>query len=213
MKIIFYTILLFSVSVQIDLRQQIIDRTNNNQYTIFLVKQRWHTGIVIKVSEIDTTIWPEINDFRNFDYVDAGWGDSAFYQNPNFNIEQAAMALFVPTASTLRIYGFNSSTKNFLKYYDAAVEIKINGLQLKQVCKYIHCAYYQGTDGKIIIYKEEYRGRIKFYKAKGKYDIFNTCNTWIARGLNEIGFNKIDPNAILAEELFRKAAKIGEVVR
>ena len=183
------------------------------KYTIYLVKQMWHTGIVFKLSEIDSSIWPEIKYFQEFKYIDVGWGDSAFYQDPDFNLVLAAEALFVPTPSTLRIEGLFSSIYNYIKSSDKAIEIKLTESQLNSLCKYIHDNYYRNKQHKLIVYGKEEGGKIIFYKANGKYDLFNTCNTWVAKGLRKAGFKNIDDNLILVKELFQQAGKIGKVLK
>lgn len=187
--------------------------TQHDEYTVFLVKQMWHTGIVFNVEAVDTLVWPEINAFKNYQFVDVGWGDSAFYQNPNFNIEQAAAALFAPTPSTLRIYGFDTTFTDIINNYDKVAEIKLSRKKFTELCKYVHNTYSKSKSGKVIIYKKEYNGSVIFYKANGKYDIFNTCNTWVAKGLNKIGFKQINSGLILEEELFRQARKIGKILK
>ncbi|MCL4279574.1 MAG: DUF2459 domain-containing protein, partial [Ignavibacteriaceae bacterium] len=46
----------------------------------------------------------------------------------------------------------------------------------------------------------------------GDYHLFNTCNTWLARGLKKAGFD-IEDNIILTEQLFNEADKFGDVVK
>ena len=189
------------------------NQIDSSKYTIYLVKQMWHTGIVFNTSDIDSSIWPEIKYFKDFKYIDVGWGDSAFYQDPDFNLVLAAEALFVPTPSTLRIEGLFSSIDNYIKSSDKAVEIKLTQSQLDKLCKYIHDNYYRNKQHKLIVYDKEEGGKIIFYKANGKYDLFNTCNTWVARGLKKAGFKNIDDNLILVKELFQQAGKMGKILK
>jgi len=173
----------------------------------------WHTGIVFNTSDVDSSIWPEIKYFTEFKYIDVGWGDSAFYQDPDFNLVLAAEALFIPTPSALRIEGLYSSIEDYIKSSDKAVELKLTKNQLDMLCKFIHNDYFRNKKHKLIIYNEEEGSKIIFYKSKGKYDLLNTCNTWVAKGLKKAGFKSIDDNLILANELFRQAGKIGEVLK
>ena len=186
---------------------------DSSKYTIYLVKQMWHTGIVFNTSDIDSSIWPEIKYFRKYKYIDVGWGDSAFYQDPDFSLVLAAEALLVPTPGTLRIEGLLSSIDNYIKYSNKTAWIKLTRKQLDRLCKYIHNNYCRNKQHKLIIYNKKEGGKIIFYKANGKYDLFNTCNTWAAKGLKKAGFNNIDDNLILARELFQQAGKIGKVLK
>ncbi len=181
------------------------------EITVYLVKQRWHTGIVMETAKIDTNLWKEANQFRQFKYIDAGWGDEAFYQSNDFDLELAVKALFYPTPSTLRIQGFNLSIEQYASLSDIVLEIKISIQQLRKIIKYICRSYDRNNEGEVTLQIERYNGRVKFYKAKGNYHIFNTCNTWIANALKEAGF-QICNDIIFAEELFGEACLFGKVM-
>ncbi len=182
-------------------------------FTIYLIKQRWHTGIVFQRNEIDTTLWPEIIIFKNYKYIDIGWGDEKFYQHPDFDLALAAEALFIPTPSTLRVFGFNLTIEENINISDRAIEIKITKEQLDSLCKYIHSTYTFNEDGKPIFLSEQFNGSVKFYKANGKYHLFNTCNTWVAKGLKQAGFTNFSSSTILVNELFSQATEIGKELK
>jgi uncharacterized protein (TIGR02117 family) len=184
---------------------------DSSEITIYLVKQRWHTGIVIETSKIDTNLWKEADQFKQFRYIDAGWGDEAFYQSNDFDLELAVKALFYPTTSTLRIQGFNLMIEQYAVISDIILEIKISNQQLAKIIKYICGTYSRNNEGEAILQIERYNGRVKFYKAKGNYHLFNTCNTWIAKALKEAGF-QIRNDIIFAEELFGEDCLSGKVV-
>jgi len=64
----------------------------------------------------------------------------------------------------------------------------------------------------MFIYKQHGLGRIIFFKANGEYHLFNTCNTWLAKGLKQAGI-EITDDIILTEQLFNEAAKVGRVIK
>jgi uncharacterized protein (TIGR02117 family) len=185
---------------------------DTSEIKIFLVKQRWHTGIVIETAKVDTAIWKEINHFKEYKYVDVGWGDEAFYQHPGFDLELAVKALFYPTPSTLQLEGFNLSIEEYAEISDIAIELKISCRQFEKIIQYINDAYWRNAEGNVHLQLERYGGSIKFYKANGNYHIFNTCNAWIARALNEAGLN-IPDDPIFAEELFKQAQHFGRLLK
>jgi uncharacterized protein (TIGR02117 family) len=185
---------------------------DTSEIKIYLVKQRWHTGIVLEAAQIDTNIWKEVNHFRKFRHVDVGWGDEAFYQHPGFDAELAVKALFYPTPSTLRIEGFNMDIEEYAAISDIAVEIKVTPLQLKKLTGYINNTYFRKNNGTVILQKEMYDGSIKFYQAFGNYHLFNTCNTWIAEALTDAGFC-LNDNLIFAQELFMEVNHIGKFLK
>jgi uncharacterized protein (TIGR02117 family) len=168
--------------------------------TIFLVKQRWHTGIVIQVSDIDSSYFPEVRYFSDFRFIDTGWGDEEFYRYPDFDAELAYKALFYSTPSTIRIEGFNFSIEKYLSISDQGFQINLDRNSFNRLCSFLS-ATFEKDDGEVNIIEKRYNGNIIFFEAKGKYNLFNTCNTWVAYAFNKAGL-KIDGVIILAEQLF-----------
>jgi uncharacterized protein (TIGR02117 family) len=186
--------------------------SSDSTKTIYLIKQRWHTAVVFYSSEVDSTILPDIKYFAGAELIDIGWGDEAFYQHPDFNWELAYKALFYPTPSTLRIEGIFISKQQYFNISEIVVELKINNEQLKILLKYINDTIWKEENGKDNILSTQYLNRVYFLKAKGEYYLFNTCNSWLARGLRQAGF-EIKNDIILTEQLFNEAAKIGDVLK
>ena len=183
----------------------------DSQKVIYLVKIRWHTGIIFRTDKVDISRWKFINDFKDYKYVDVGWGDEEFYQHPGFDIDLAVRALFIDTKSTLRVSGFNRDIENYLQSTDYAEELKLTNKEYDKLCSYIQSAYIT-EEGKPVILSEHFGGGVKFYKAEGYYNVFNTCNTWIAKALNIAGF-KLDEHIIMSEQLFRETLRYGTLVK
>lgn len=185
---------------------------DDSLHTIYLIKQRWHTAIVFHTDEIDTTILPEIKYFSQAELIDIGWGDEAFYQHPDFDWELAYQALFYPTPSTLRMQGIYISMIEYFNLSENVVELKVNTEQLKSLFNYINETIWRDAEGNHKIFSTQYLERVYFFKANGEYHLFNTCNTWLARGLKKAGFD-IEEDIVLTEQLFNEANKFGEVVK
>ncbi len=179
--------------------------------TIFLIKNHWHTGIVLKTSDV-ITFCPELMEFQQFKYIDIGWGDEEFYQYPDFDLGLAVKALFYPTPSALRIEGITFSIERYIELSDMAVMINVTDEQLKKIAGHISETFYKNIEGKTSVLSSRYGGNIRFYKAVGEYHLFNTCNTWIADCLEDGGID-FGEHVILAEQLFKLAADKGKVLK
>jgi uncharacterized protein (TIGR02117 family) len=185
---------------------------DDSLHTIFLIKQRWHTAIVFHKEDIDTTILPEIKYFEEAELIDIGWGDEAFYQAPNFDWDLAYQAIFYPTPSTLRMEGIYIPMIDYFNISEIVVEFKINDEHLKILLNYIADTIWRNEDHQSKTLSTQYLDRVYFFKANGEYHLFNTCNTWIARGLKKAGFD-IKEEIILTEQLFNEASKFGDVLK
>ncbi|MCW8804347.1 MAG: DUF2459 domain-containing protein [Ignavibacteriaceae bacterium] len=181
-------------------------------HTVYLIKQRWHTAVVFHTEDIDLLILPEVNYFQGAELIDIGWGDEAFYQYPEFDWDLAYQALFYSTPSTLRIEGIFIQLIEYFNVSEIVVELKINDDQLKFLLEYISETVWRDESSKPKILSTQYLNRIYFLKANGKYHLFNTCNTWLARGLKSTGL-EIKDDIILTEQLFNEAAKVGKVLK
>jgi uncharacterized protein (TIGR02117 family) len=179
---------------------------------IHLIKQYWHTAIVINKNDIDPEILPEVKYFNDFSLLDFGWGDEEFYQHPDFDSGLAVNALFYGTPSTLRVEGIRVSKDTYFNISEIVVRIIVTEEQLKKIVNFISSTFYRDDNGSPEILSEQGLGRIIFFKANGNYHLFNTCNTWLARCLVSAGI-EIEDNIILTEELFNEAAKVGTVIK
>jgi len=180
--------------------------------TIYLIKQRWHTAIVFSMVDVDTLILPQVKYFQKAEMIDIGWGDEAFYQHPDFDWDLAYKALFHSTPSTLRLEGIFITMQQYFDISEIVVELKINEEQLRILLKYIADTVWKDENGEDKILSTQYLDRVYFFKANGSYHLFNTCNTWLARGLKQAGLD-IDDDIILTEQLFNETVKVGRVLK
>lgn len=183
----------------------------NDGKEIYFIKQRWHTAIVFNTVDIDSNYLPIIKSFRDYKMIDIGWGDEEFYQYPDFDWELAFKALFYPTSSTLRVEGISISRDLYFDLSEIVVKLIVNDEQFKKILIFIDDTFYRDENGEKIL-STKAGGQIIFYAANGKYHLFNTCNTWLARCLNNAGI-PIKTNIILTEQLFNELAKIGQVIK
>ncbi|MFN3694610.1 MAG: DUF2459 domain-containing protein, partial [Ignavibacterium sp.] len=164
-----------SPALQINLRN-----VNSAGTEIYFIKQRWHTAIVFDTSDIDSTLLPVVNNFANYNMIDIGWGDEDFYQYPDFDWELAFKALFYPTPSTLRVEGVSISKELYFDLSEIVVKLVVSDEQLREILNFIDDTFYRDENGEKVL-SSKAGGQIIFYAAEGKYHLFNTCNTWLAR--------------------------------
>lgn len=180
--------------------------------TIYLIKQRWHTAVVFHIEDVDSLIFPEVKHFQGAELIDIGWGDQNFYQHPDFDWDLAYQALFQSTPSTLRVEGIYITMQQYFDISEIVIELRIDNDQLRILLNYINDTIWKDENGEDEILSSQYLDRVYFFKANGNYHLFNTCNTWLAKGLRSVGI-KIKDDIILTEQLFNEAAKVGKVLK
>jgi len=185
---------------------------NKETHKIYFIKQNWHTAIVLNTQELNSSLFLEYNSFSQFNLIDIGWGDEDFYQYPGFDLNLAVKALFYATPSTLRVEGINLTKEEYFDLSEVVIEIDVTDEQFKNICAFINNTFYIDVEGNTSTLNIKAGGKIIFYKSNGSYHLFNTCNTWLARGLRESGI-EIEDNILLTEQLFNELARIGTVIK
>ena len=134
--------------------------------------------------------WANQFDSNNsYKYLAFGWGDEDFYINtptwPDLKVSTALKAAFIPTPTVIQVYGLRTAptiSKHTRK-------LSLSNTQLKLLSDYIYNSFQMDENGMAMeLFPEivEYSS-YNYFKAKGKYSLFFTCNNWASRGLKKAG--------------------------
>jgi hypothetical protein len=140
-----------------------------------------HTGLTVRRSDIPPGHWPASADYAGSKYIELGWGDDDGYRKP-LTSGIAMKALFGDPRTVLLADGFSQPLRRRYgdpKFTVLAVELSEAGIT--QLCDHIQQTYRLDRSGKPV------RLGAGWYRARGSYSAFNTCNTWIAAGLRKAG--------------------------
>jgi hypothetical protein len=140
-----------------------------------------HTGLTIKRSEIPRGHWPASADYGASKYIEVGWGDDDGYRRP-LTSGIALKALAGDGETVLLAGGFSGDITG--KYRDPKLTVLAVDLPeagLARLCDHIQATYALDAKGNPI------RLGHGWYRVRGTYSAFNTCNTWIAAGLQKAG--------------------------
>ena len=166
------------------------------QKTVFVVHHgSLHTGLTVKRSDIPRGHWPASADYGDSRYIEVGWGDDDGYRNP-LTSGIAMKALLGDRQTVLFAEGFSQPIRR--KYSDpkfTVLAVGLSGPSLASLCDHIQQAYALNESGQPI------RLGGGWYRARGTYSAFNTCNTWVARGLRAAGCPIDDTLCLTAGQL------------
>ncbi len=170
------------------------EANTKEEVTIYINTNGVHTDIVVPTVH-EQINWSQEVKFSNigskdttYAYLAFGWGDKGFYlQTPNWSDLKASVA-FKAT------FGL-SSTAIHATYYSSMIEsetckkIMISKDQYARLIKYILESFRKNAEGHFINIKTNanYGNSDAFYEAKGRYNLFFTCNTWTNKGLKKCG--------------------------
>ncbi|MGR3637273.1 MAG: DUF2459 domain-containing protein [Shimia sp.] len=122
-----------------------------------------------------------LSQFPDADWFEFGWGDSGFYfEVPTFDdvtLGIAAKALFLLSDSVVHIAtGAGSPWDVFTQ--SEGVEIPVTDEALEQIVAFVE----SGAQSSVPLGPGLY-GVSAFYEGKGKYHLFQTCNSWVSQAL------------------------------
>jgi uncharacterized protein (TIGR02117 family) len=158
---------------------------------IYLMKSGVHTDFIFPVSN-DIHDWRTEFPIANTDFKDSssllisiGWGDKAFYMNtPTWSDLTLKTAVTTP-------FGLGPSAIHATYYRQLlddrpTIGLKISSKQYKKLVKYVQQTLVYHKQKTIFIQpkiKGVVTGNDAYYQAKGRYNLFFTCNSWINAGL------------------------------
>lgn len=187
--------------------------TSSGMYTLYIINNNLHTGIILPVDNKATHAISAMKHFKNFRYTDIGWGEEKFYQEPKDNFCMGARAILLPNTSVIRIEGYSSFTDDIIGWSDYAVMLSLSKDQYIKLISFIEKSFTRDEGNELIITKQKHSGSIIFFKSVYKYHLFNTCNTWIAEALKASGLDVSPFFVITAGQLYNEIKDKGKILK
>lgn len=165
-----------------------VDRTIKDQVSeksIYLSTNGVHLDIIIPEEHITPNLRSGLKYSKNDVFLAFGWGDENFYINTptwgDVTFSNAFRALFLASRSSMHITRYKSKHPDW-------VEVEINETELGKLNKYLQDSFQTDKNGrKIKLQNEGYSTMDDFYRARGSYTFYRTCNSWVNAGLKESG--------------------------
>jgi len=174
--------------------------------TVHVVGHGWHTGIVFDRDAIPPGSWPEHARFPAARFLEAGWGDRAFYETPDAGIGLALRAAFASHGSALHLTGFDRPPAAPVTAVDVvAIELSPDGLAA--LARFVADTYARDGAGNPVELGPGLTARSRFYAAGRAYSLSYTCNTWVAEALHAAGCPASPPWPVTAAGLLRLARR------
>jgi uncharacterized protein (TIGR02117 family) len=165
-----------------------VERTINDEASeklIYLNTNGVHLDIVIPMENVDSLLLSGIKHNSSELYLSFGWGDENFYINTptwgDLTFSNAFKAMFLKSSTLMHITRYQSQRTDW-------IEIKISASELKKLNHFLQNTFRTNENGmKTILKNQGYSSIDDFYKAKGSYSCFNTCNSWVNSGFKTSG--------------------------
>jgi uncharacterized protein (TIGR02117 family) len=161
---------------------------------MYILTNGVHTDLVVPV-RTEYIDWSKKLPFENTRGNDSsaqliafGWGDKGFYlETPTWadlKFSTAFKAAFALSESAIHTTYYHELPEN-----KNCVKLDISREQYKRLITFISSRFDTDSSGNFIHIKTNanYGKSDAFYEAKGKYNLFYTCNTWANNGLKSCG--------------------------
>ncbi|WP_395053649.1 TIGR02117 family protein [Flavobacterium sp.] len=157
--------------------------------TIYIKTNGVHTDIIVPVKN-EIKNWSSQIMFENTKskdttakYLAFGWGDKGFYlDTPEWSDLKASTAF--NAAFALGNSAIHTTFYKSIKENNDCVKIIISKENYKDLVTYIEDSFQFGKNqNPIFIPSTTYGKNDSFYEAKGKYNLFHTCNSWANNAL------------------------------
>jgi uncharacterized protein (TIGR02117 family) len=151
----------------------------------YVVRHGWHSGIVVRRKDIPADTWPPgvaERDFAGCRCLELGWGDHAFYTAPHPGALMAVRAALVPGPSVLHVAGFSAADPAKTHQWAEVVRVSCTRAELTALCRALGTSFERDSANRAKgLGVGLYGVKSRFYAARGRYWIGNTCNSWTLR--------------------------------
>ena len=173
-------------------------------FSIFVINHGKHAGLSVRRTDIPLGFLPESRDFPDADYLELGWGDWDYYQDDDPGLWLTLKAGLWPSASVLHVIGVKGAVADRFAGYEL-LRIELASRSFIGLLDYIHQSFVRHGDAKSSSIGPGYGRNSHFYPARGKFHIFNTCNSWVAHALEAAGYPMGTFHPITVDQLMAKA--------
>ncbi len=173
-------------------RPYVVDHLDSNQsitpHKIAITNHGWHTGIVLSAQDAVEIMPFLLEKFGEAPFIEFGWGDRGFYQAQDITIGLALQAILWPTDSVVHVVAVYSNPEVYFAG-SQVFELELTNSQLKSLRQFISNSFFHDSNERVVKTVKGVYGHSQFYQGEGTYHLFNTCNTWTAKGLKSAGFD------------------------
>lgn len=179
---VFYILISLVLSL-ITLERKEKDPISNK--SIYLNTNGVHLEVAIMKEDLDSLLLSGIKHQPHENFLSFGWGDESFYLNTptwgDLTFNTAFKAAFLKSSSLIHVTRYPQKQSDW-------VEVLVSENELKKLNNYLINSFEADNWGfKILLENRGYSANDDFYRSKGSYSCFKTCNTWINSGFKESG--------------------------
>lgn len=160
--------------------------------TVYVVNDDAHTGIIVRAADVPREAWPARKDFPDAEYLELGWGEREYYIREDESIWLGLRALFWSESSTIHVVALN---RPIAREFPGAeiLEFRVSEAGFAKLVAFVAASHERDAAGRTFVLAPGQRPHSRFYASHRRFAFRETCNTWVARTLQEAGVD-VDPH-------------------
>ncbi|PEN08754.1 hypothetical protein CRI93_03080 [Longimonas halophila] len=178
-------------------------------HTVYVVRHGWHAGLVMPRAALGDAAWPVLGDFPPTAYVEVGWGEAAYYPNPDAGLGTLLRAGLWPTKSVVHMAVFDEPVTDAFPQHDIAA-IQVSRAGLHQVAAFVRQSMHNAHPDPVASghYHES-----AFFLSRLPYHGLNNCNQWAAHALRAAGCDMVPTRTLRVTRLMHDAQSCGRWIQ
>jgi uncharacterized protein (TIGR02117 family) len=170
---------------------------------IFVTSNGWHSSIIVAKADLPPDRLPETADFPEARFLEFGWGDAVYYPAKQVTLGKTLRAALIPTPAVVHVAGLRAEpARSFPKA--EVVSLPIDDENFGRLVHFVDASFERSGAARAAATGPGLYATSRFYPAKGRFHLFNTCNTWTARALAAAGFDVSTSGTSRAEALMQQ---------
>jgi uncharacterized protein (TIGR02117 family) len=170
---------------------------------IFVTSNGWHSSIIVARADLPPDRLAETADFPEARFFEFGWGDAVYYPARRTTLGMTLRAALVPTPAVVHVVGLRAEPARSPAEAEV-VSLAVDDKNFDRLVDFIDASFERSGTARAAATGPGFYPTSRFYPAKGRFHLFNTCNTWTARALAAAGFDVSASGTFRAEALMRQ---------
>ena len=155
---------------------------------IFVSSNGWHSSIIVTKAYLPPGRLPETADFPEARFLEFGWGNAVYYPARQVTLGMTLRAALVPTPAVVHVVGLRAEPARSSPEAEV-VSLPIDDKNFGRLVDFIDASFERAGAARAAATGPGLYPTSRFYPTKGRFHLFNTCNTWTARALAAAGFD------------------------
>lgn len=177
--------------------------SGEDQVSIYVTSNGWHSAIVVPRAALPAGAIPEAADFPGAAYLSLGWGDAEYFPARAPTLGMKLRAALQPTPAVIHMAGLPFHPRDVFPANEV-VELMTTTRGFETLVAYLDATFDREGAARAQASQPGLYRFSRFYRAKGEFHLFNTCNTWTARGLEAGGWPIRVSGTVTAEDLMAR---------